>query len=96
MKRFIIFMLCLIALGTAAAQQQTERVDSKTFKAVKGTRSESSYTATDMVYIHTDGVKYTIYEHTFSKGARKGQKAYFVKMTSKKTGKSYWKEVKLS
>lgn len=97
MKRFIILMLCLVTFGIAAAQQQTQKVDTKTYQAVKAERSgSSSYKATDMTYIHTDGVKYTIYEHTFTKGARKGQKAYFVQMTSKKSGKKYWKEVKLS
>ena len=95
MKRIILILIALVAFGATANAQSVVKVDAKTYQATKTSRS-SSYEATDMVYIHTDGVKYTIYKHTFTKGKRAGQTGYFIKMTSKKTGKNYWKEVKLS
>lgn len=96
MKRIILILIALVAFGATTNAQSVVKVDAKTYQATKASRSSSSYEATDMTYIHTDGVKYTIYKHTFTKGKRAGQTGYFIKMTSKKTGKNYWKEVKLS
>ena len=96
MKKIILILIALVAFGATVNAQAVQKVDAKTYQAVKATKSNSSYEATDMTYIHTDGQKYTIYKHTFTKGSRKGQTGYFIKMTSKKSGKNYWKEVKLS
>ncbi len=98
MKRFILIMLAMLAFGATVNAQQVKQVDAKTYQAVKGTRtsSGSSYIATDIKYIDTDNKTYVVYEHTFTRGTRKGQKAYFIQKVSKKTGKSYWKEIKLS
>jgi hypothetical protein len=95
MKHIVLLIALLLGLGTISAQTQTKKVDNKTYQAVKASKA-TSYVATDMKYIETDGQTYTIYEHTFTKGARKGQVGYFIKKTSKKSGKSYWKEVKLN
>ena len=97
MKRFIIIMLAMLAFGAVNAQS-VKQFDAKTYQSVKGTHTSSgaSYVATDIKYIDTDNKTYVVYEHTFTKGARKGQKAYFIQRVSKKTGKPYWKEIKLS
>lgn len=94
MKRILLIMVAILTFGVCNAQSSVTKVDAKTYQQVS--KSSNSYTATDMVYIDKNGEKYVIYEHTFTRGDRKGQVGYFIKKVSKKSGKSYWKEVKLN
>lgn len=63
-----------------------------TFVATK-TNASTGYTKTDFVYVDTDGKSYVIYTHKITKGDRQGQTVCYIQKVSKKTGKTYWKEI---
>ena len=103
---FCIAMLAIacVAMGQAkptkvAENQNTpkikvEKVDNKTFKATKqsGTRG-SGYQPTGYLYQDTDGNTYEIHTHVVSRGDAQGQTKCYIQRTSKKSGKTYWKEI---
>lgn len=94
MKYILSIVLTLFIFNITNAQSTVKKIDNKTYQQVS--KSSSSYIETDMVYIDKNGEKYTIYTHEFSRGDRKGQTGYFIRKISKKSGRQYWKEVKLS
>ena len=102
----IFFCIAMLAIACVAMGQQptkvaekksnvkVEKVDTKTFKATKqsGTRG-SGYQPTGYLYQDTDGKTYEIYTHVVSRGDAQGQTKCYIQRTSKKSGKTYWKEI---
>ena len=89
----------LIMAGFVAFCQspQTYQKNGKTYIKIEETQSrgKSEYIPTGM-YVEIGGKEYQVYSHVFTKGERQGQTGYFIQSTSKKSGKTYWKEVKIS
>lgn len=84
-------------VGEKKSTTKVEKVDAKTFKAVKSSSSRGTgYQPTGYSYIDTDGKKYEIYSHKIARGDRAGQTAYYIKKVSKKSGKEYWKEINVT
>ena len=99
---FCIVMVAIasIAMGqtkpTKVAESKTTqvvKVDNKTFKATNSKKSGGDYKPTGYYYETSKGEKYEIYIHTISRGDNAGQKACYIKRTSKKTGKEYWQKI---
>lgn len=105
MKKFFI-LAALLAMSTLVYSQnkptkstnvRVDKVDNKTFKAVKTNSSkESGYKATGYLYIDTDGNTYEIYSHVVTRGDNAGKTQYYIQRTSKKSGKTYWKRVEIT
>ena len=93
MKKLMFFVVFSIMMGITAAAQTPAKVEKNgnTFTAVKG--SGSSYDATGFYYVDTDGARYEIYVHTTQKGKNAGQTKCYIRKTSAKSGKQYWKEI---
>ena len=80
----------------AMGQVNYQKVDNNTFKATTvstNSTKQSTYQPTGKYYIDTDGIKYEIYLHTVTKGDNKGKTFCYIKKVSKKSGKSYWKQI---
>lgn len=103
MKKFI-FIIALVLMSTIAlgqqptksavkSQSQVVRVDNKTFKSSKISRSKSDYTPTGYYFETSKGEKYEIYLHTPTRGDNAGVTQCYIQRTSKKTGKSYWQKI---
>ena len=92
MKKLFIFVVFSIMMGITAAAQTPAKVEKngKTFTAIKG-EGTSSYKPTGFYYVDTDGVKYEIHTHTTQKGKNAGQTKCYIRKTSEKSGKQYWK-----
>lgn len=98
MRKLIITAMLIMAGMVGFAQNPiTYQKNGKTYIKVEETQSKgkSSYIPTGM-YVEIDGKEYQVYSHVFTKGERQGQTGYFIQATSKKSGKTYWKEVKIS
>lgn len=95
MKRVILILITLVALGaTANAQSTYSKVDNKTFKSEKVVKAKSSsYTPTGYYYVDRDSIRYEIHIHTTTKGKNAGQTYCYIQKVSKKTGKPYWKKI---
>lgn len=93
MKKLAFFVVFSIMMGMSTVAQTPTKVEKNgnTFTAVKG--SGSSYDATGFYYVDTDGVKYEIHIHTTQKGKNAGQTKCYIRKTSEKSGKQYWKEI---
>ena len=97
MKKFLLLAMLIMAAGMSVNAQQVRKVDAKTYEVVSQRKSSSngvSYVPTDIKLKDGDTI-YTVYKHTFTRGKRTGETAFFIQKVSKKTGKLYWKEVKL-
>lgn len=109
MKKVIVLAALLAVSCFAYCQQKkdtlkkssvkVEKVDSKTFKAIK-TKKEAkdkyaSYEKTIYFYIDTDGKKYEVYSHKLSRGPNAGKTAYYIFRISGKTGNPYPKKVEV-
>ena len=102
MKQIMLCIVMLLMSGIAMGQQPTksaasngvkvEKIDAKTFRAIKTSSSKEEYKATGYFY-EVKGEKYEIYIHTISRGDNAGQKACYIKRVSKKTGKEYWQKI---
>lgn len=102
MKKLILTAMLIMAgiIGFAQNPVQTYQKNGKTYIKIeetqsKGKKGKSSYLPTGK-YVEIDGEDYQVYTHVFTKGERQGQTGYFIKITSKKTGKPYYKEVTIS
>jgi hypothetical protein len=98
MKKLILTAMLIMASFVVFAQNpKTYQKNGKTYIKIEETQSKgkSSYIPTGM-YVEIDGKEYQVYSHVFTKGERQGQTGYFIQATSKKSGKTYWKEVKIS
>jgi len=95
MKKIVITIALFLAIaGTAAAQSSVSVTkEGKTFTATKKADSEKGYKPTGFTYVDTDGKAYEIYLHTAQKGEHAGETRCYIKKTSKKTGKPYWKQI---
>lgn len=104
MKKLIFFMvialMSVITMGqqpTKVAEQksstQVVKVDNKTFKSSKISKSKSDYTPTGYYFETSKGDKYEIYLHTPTRGDSAGVPQCYIQRTSKKTGKSYWQKI---
>lgn len=95
MKKIILILIALVAFGaTVNAQQSYSKVDNKTFKSEKVTKTKAStYTPTGYYYVDNDSIKYEIHIHTTTKGKNAGQTYCYIQKISKKTGKPYWKKI---
>lgn len=103
MKKFI-FIIALVLLSTIAlgqqptksavkSQPQVVKVDNKTFKSSKISKSKSDYTPTGYYFETSKGEKYEIYLHTPTRGDNAGVTQCYIQRTSKKTGKTYWQKI---
>ena len=92
MKKVLLAVM-LGLMSMCAVAQTTAKKD--TIYATSNTRG-SGYHLTNWVYKETDGSAYPVYSHVVSRGDRQGQTIYCIRKTSKKTGKQYWKEIKVS
>lgn len=103
MKKFI-FVIALVLMSTIALGQQPTKVaeksstqvvkvDNKTFKSSKISKSKSDYTPTGYYYETSKGDKYEIYLHTPTRGDNAGTTQCYIQRTSKKTGKTYWQKI---
>ena len=73
---------------------KVEKVNAKTFKATKQSDTRGSgYQPTGYLYQDTDGNTYEIHTHVVSRGDAQGQTKCYIQRTSKKSGKTYWKEI---
>jgi hypothetical protein len=98
MKKLLLTAMLIMASFVVFAQNpKTYQKNGKTYIKIEETQSKgkSSYIPTGM-YVEIDGKEYQVYSHVFTKGERQGQTGYFIQATSKKSGKTYWKEVKIS
>lgn len=98
MKKLILTAMLIMASFVVFAQNpKTYQKNGKTYIKIEETQSKgkSSYIPTGM-YVEIDEKEYQVYSHVFTKGERQGQTGYFIQATSKKSGKTYWKEVKIS
>ena len=78
----------------AMGQVNYQKIDNNTFQATKTVSTkQSTYQPTGKYYIDTDGIKYEIHTHTVTKGDNKGKTFCYIKKVSKKSGKSYWKQI---
>lgn len=104
MKKYIFFialvLMSIIAVGqtqpTKVAEKsstQVVKVDNKTFKSSKISKSKSDYTPTGYFYETSKGEKYEIYLHTPTRGDNAGVPQCYIQRTSKKTGKTYWQKI---
>lgn len=104
----IFFCIVMVAIASTAMGQakptkvaekksttKVEKVDAKTFKAVKSSSSRGTgYQPTGYSYIDTDGKTYEIYSHVVTRGQYAGQTCYYItKSNNKKTGKPNWKKI---
>jgi len=93
MKKLLFTLLIAFIATIASAQSKVEvKKEGNTFIAEK-TVSTTGYTQTDYYYQDTDGITYQIYTHTISKGENQGVTKCYIRKTSKKSGKEYWKEI---
>lgn len=104
MKKMILciamVLISTIAMGQAkptkvAENQNTpkiEKVDAKTFRAVKSSSRGGDYKPTGYYY-EVKGERYEIYLHTISRGDNAGKVACYIKRVSKKSGKEYWQKI---
>ena len=97
MKKLIITAAIMLAFGMAAQAQESKVTitrEGKTFTAVRGEKGKASgYQPTGYTYIDTDGKAYEIHVHTTQRGKNAGHTKCYIQRTSKKSGKSYWKEI---
>ena len=103
MKKLIFFIalvfMSIIAMGQqptkSAVKSSTQivKVDNKTFKASKISKSKSNYTPTGYYFETSRGEKYEIYLHTPTRGDSAGVPRCYIQRTSKKTGKTYWQKI---
>ena len=101
MKKLIIALALFAATAVAAfGQQSVAQVDDHTFRVERKAKAanpardrQPSYVPTDTTLVDGDST-YRVYRHTFSRGQRAGQQAFFVRRTSRK-GNPYWKEITL-
>ena len=95
MKKIILILIALVAFGaTVNAQQSYSKVDNKTFKSEKVTKTKAStYTPTGYYYVDRDSIRYEIHIHTTTKGKNAGQNYCYIQKVSKKTGKPYWTKI---
>lgn len=95
MKKIVITIALFLAIaGTAAAQKNVSVTkEGKTFTATRNATagSEKGYKPTGYTYVDTDGNAYEIHIHTVQKGEHAGETRCYIRRTSKKTGKPYWK-----
>ncbi len=101
MKKFILTAMLIMTGFVVFAQNpvQTYQKNGKTYIKIEQPKSKKSRTISyepTGKYVEFDGKDYQVYTHVFTKGERQGQTGYFIKVTSKKSGNSYWKEVTLS
>ena len=96
MKKLIFAALMLLGMGLYAQNPPTYQKEGKTFIKIEETQSKkkSAYEPTNM-WVEMGGKEYQVYSHVFTKGEKQGQTGYFIQMTSKKSGKTYWKEIKV-
>lgn len=97
-KTMLTIAMFLAFVGIAQAQSNNTKVvkEGKTFTATKEVKrdiKDSTYTKTDYTYVDTDGVAYTIYLHTISRGENQGKTFCYIKRYAKKSGKAYWKKI---
>lgn len=99
MKKLLLTAMIIMAGFVAFAQNpvQTYQKNGKTYIKIEESQSKgkSEYISTGM-YVEIDGKEYQVYSHVFTKGERQGQTGYFIQATSKKSGKTYWKEITIS
>ena len=95
-KVFVIAALLAVSMaGFCQQPKETYQKNGKTYLKLKeGRQSSSSYVPTNY-WVEYKGQDYQVYSHKFTKGKRQGETGYFIRVKSAKTGKEYWKEVKL-
>lgn len=103
MKKFILVIALVLMSIIAMGQQPTKsavksstqvvKVDNKTFKSSKISKSKSDYTPTGYYFETSKGDKYEIYLHTPTRGDSAGVTQCYIQRTSKKTGKNYWQKI---
>lgn len=93
MKKFIIWVMCIILVGLVGCQTtkaQTVKREGKTFiaESSRGT-SASSDVQTTYKWKDSKGQEYPIVLHKYTKGEKKDQWGAYVIRKSAKTGKDY-------
>lgn len=98
MKKVILTIAAALLMGICSLNAQSVNVtrEGKTFTATKVAKTNSrgsGYQATGYTYIDTDGNAYEIHTHEVTKGKDQGKVKCYIRRTSKKSGKEYWKEI---
>ena len=93
MKRFIVWVMCIILVGLVGCQTtkaQTVKREGKTFIA-ESSRGASASKDVQTTYKWKDskGQEYPIVLHKYTKGEKKDQWGAYVVRKSAKTGKDY-------
>lgn len=96
-KLFVTALLIMAGMIGFAQNPQTYQKNGKTYIKIEETQSrgKSEYIPTGM-YVEINGKEYPVYSHVFTRGERQGQTGYFIQVISKRSGRPYWKEVKIS
>ena len=100
MKKLFLTAAFLMAFGLGCIAQEansnvTVSKEGKTFYATRNNSNNAGkgYTPTGYTYVDTDGQAYEIHIHTTQRGENAGQTKCYIQRTSKKTGKTYWKQI---
>ena len=95
MRKFIMWVMCIILVGLVGCQTtkaQTVKKEGKTYTSVSSRgASASKDVATTYVWKDSKGVTYPIYLHKYTKGKNVGQwGAYVIKKTKEGADRKYY------